>query len=250
MNENGNGIHKENGSVDKDKILAKVQKLLKLAGGTTFNAEAETALSLAGELLGRYGMELSDVQSIDDVPDRIERANVRGLTHRRRSWESILANGIAKSFRSRAVIFHTWDLNADKDQWNIAFFGLPSDLILVKYFYDYLRFNIGRRSRVEFPSDVAGRNSFSLASASVVVERLERMNKIRDKHVPVNCRDLVPVVEKEVDSKVEADFGKLKKCSPATVSDRDGWIRGERYGKQISLSRPLPESGTRKHIKQ
>ena len=237
--EDNNGHIKDNGTIDKDKILRKVEKLLKLAGGTSFEAEAKSAMEQAGRILARYGFELSDIKTQEDIPDQIARENVRGLTHRRRSWESGLATGIAKAFRSRSVIFRTFDPEASKEQWNVAFFGLPSDLSLVTFFYSYLRINIGRRAKIEFPKDVAGRNSFSLSASWEVVKRLKDMERIRDQEVPVDCKDLVPVVEAEVENKIEADFGKTRNIAGGNISDRDGYLKGKQYGKTIPLSRPL-----------
>ncbi|MFZ5501865.1 MAG: DUF2786 domain-containing protein, partial [Candidatus Micrarchaeota archaeon] len=56
--------------MDRDQVLDTVEKLLKLAGGTDFEAEAAAAMAKAHELLLKHGLEMADVgngQGQEDV---------------------------------------------------------------------------------------------------------------------------------------------------------------------------------------
>lgn len=47
--------------MDKEQVLDTVEKLLNLAGGTSFEAEASAAMSKAHELLLKHGLEMADL---------------------------------------------------------------------------------------------------------------------------------------------------------------------------------------------
>jgi len=77
-------------------LLSKLQKVLALAkrGGT--EAEMQTAMRLAQEILAKHNLTLDDVETAQETPEEVESEKCEATN--RQSWQDIIWASIAKLY--------------------------------------------------------------------------------------------------------------------------------------------------------
>lgn len=122
-------------SADREKILAKIRKLLALGNdkGAT-EAEAVSAVLKAQRLMAEYDVEEYELHSSDEEP--IVKTPSEPAS---RSWRSYLGNVIADNFRCKMYQSTEWPRI-----YRIVFYGYKSDAQAASMAFNYL-YKIGNR---------------------------------------------------------------------------------------------------------
>lgn len=122
-------------STDREKILAKIRKLLALGNdkGAT-EAEAVAAVLAAQRLMTEYDVEDYELHSSDEEPIVSESSNPAS-----RSWRGHLGNVVADNFRCKMYLETQWPRI-----YRVVFYGYRSDAQAASMAFNYL-YKIGNR---------------------------------------------------------------------------------------------------------
>ena len=114
-------------TLDRTQVIAKIQSILKLQEGTSFDGEADNAAKMIDMLCKKYGVtidEATEVQVEDEVFLKFKKMNVAYVT---------LLNAIASFYDAKAYL--KTDVNGNK---SIQVIGSEAQQIQVKIYFDYL----------------------------------------------------------------------------------------------------------------
>ena len=113
--------------MDRKQVIEKIQAILKLQEGTTFDGEADNAAKMIDMLCKKYGVtidEATEVQVDDEVFLKFKKINVAYAT---------LLNAIAYFYDAKAYL--KTDANGNK---TIQVIGSEAQQIQVRIYFDYL----------------------------------------------------------------------------------------------------------------
>ena len=113
--------------MDRKQVIEKIQAILKLQEGTTFDGEADNAAKMTDMLCKKYGVtidEATEVQVEDEIFLKFKKINVAYAT---------LLNAIAYFYDAKAYL--KTDVNGNK---TIQVIGSEAQQIQVRIYFDYL----------------------------------------------------------------------------------------------------------------
>jgi hypothetical protein len=113
--------------MDRKQVIDKIQSILKLQEGTSFDGEADNAAKMIDMLCKKYGVtidEATEVQVEDEVFFKFKKMNVAYVA---------LLNAIAYFYDAKAYL--KTDVNGNK---SIQVIGSEAQQIQVKIYFDYL----------------------------------------------------------------------------------------------------------------
>lgn len=145
----------------KEKIIDRIRKILALANGTSFEGEANTAMTMAQNYMKTYGLSMTDVELGESLDEPI----VHELVDRQKpmkTWEGILAVAVGTVTDCRPVRVSNSVL---------SFIGYKQDVDMAKMLFSMLREATRRAGRKLYPNDTAMRRSFYLGVADRLAER-------------------------------------------------------------------------------
>jgi hypothetical protein len=224
--------------INKEALIAKIQKLLNLAEGTSFENEAFSAKEKAGRLMAEYTISMSEVLNTKEgYKEAFIRVDVEGSGSRKVNWEGSLARVIAETFDSKVV--NTQVFGNTGREWRIAFVGMKSDLELAIHFFKFLRRSVGQMSEKSF-SNLADRMTYTYALVTELGRRLEEIYKIRNQILSSECKDLVVIKTEGVDNFMNKVFPNIQKGKKISLNgSQEAWNRGQSDAKKVSLHRPI-----------
>ena len=218
--------------MDHSRIIAKIQKLLRLS---TSNNEHEAAAAAAKvqALLSKYNLAMSDIPGHKERVMKAERAKAK-TRQRLESWAYALAHATASAFDCR--YFH------DTEGYTV-FVGVGADQEVCAWTYHYLYktlLRMGstylreqcRRLRSNRSRDAA-RSSYLKGVVYTVSQRLQAQKEA----TPVTESALVPVKESAIEEAMPNDL-RSHEFKGRKDRDRD-LLNGLRDGRSVSLSTPL-----------
>ena len=123
---------------DKNKVLDKIRKLLKLGKNTNFDGEAHQALAAAMRLAAGIGMTIEEVKM---DPENAEDKKIDTFVHSKfrtsvPQWESLLANGVAKALGCVSLVMKRWQSGRNIE--TICIVGTKADSELFFWLYPYI----------------------------------------------------------------------------------------------------------------
>ena len=160
--------------MDRSQVIAKIQSILKLQNGTSFESEADAAAKMIDKLCKQYGVtitEATETQVFDESFINFKRVNVALTT---------LANAIATFYDAKAYL-------KSGDSKSLQIIGSEAQQIQVRLYYDYLVQVMENEADVAHKAekilcDVTGKTvsrsfklNFRKAFADKVAERLKEM---------------------------------------------------------------------------
>lgn len=218
-------------SQDREKILERIRKLLKLAEnrGAT-RAEATAAALAAQRLIAQYDVEQWELHSEDAEP--IEKVCSK---HSPRKWRWYLADVIAPAFRCRFYQERSW--GHGKYLYKMVFFGYKTDATAAKLTYDYL-YKLGNRLGRKYSKGMpAGTfNSYIMGFVDGVRRELEKQ-----------CVALLVVTPKKVNEEYDRAMSDVKEAGDLRLECNDSYdghtayIEGRIAGRDSVRSRRLDE---------
>ena len=220
--------------MDRSQVIAKIQSILKLQQGTSFEGEADAAAQMIDKLCKQYGVtitEASETQVLDESFDSFKRANY-ALT--------VLLNAIANFYDAKAY------LKKDGDVKSLQVIGSEAQQIQVRLYYDYLNQVMEKEADVAHKAEkiiasVVGKTvsrsfklNFRKAFADKVAVRLQEMKKNENR-----VHDDASAVSSKLST---MRFGRAKKMSGARG---EGASVGSNVGAGVSLNRQATGSVTK-----
>lgn len=234
---------------DTNKILERVKKMVALGNdAAATEAERETALRMAYNLLAKYNLSMSDLPE-DQNNEARERQDVVISADK---WARSLAQAVAKLFFCKYFYSGTGTSGKDKH----CFVGRQSNVETARYMSEYLIKSVKREAttRYKSPTTPQGR-SFCVGTVDSVRKRVEQMLKSDTESAPGTALVLVTLHEREADANEKWLNGtgvSLTTSKPrADNALRVGaFYEGREYGKTVSLNQQVSSgSGNFKRLK-
>lgn len=230
-----------------DKIVDRIRKMLNLANdlGTT-EAERETALRMAYNLLAKYNLELADVQHKGQEEKRINNENICfGMP-----WVRTLSNAIAGLFFCE-YYFERRKVNAT--QMRHHFVGKESNAITAAVMADWVTKSILKQCRTLYKHNLCTESrEFATGAAQRLCERIREMK--RQATAPQAASDNKALVLADVyqlEQSANALFlrqtGVIVKVMPSRAkgaAGSDAYDRGRAFGNTINLNRQVAKAPT------
>lgn len=223
---------------DTNKILERVKKMVALGNdAAATEAERETALRMAYNLLAKYNLSMSDLPE-DQSTEARERQDVVISADR---WARSLAQAVAKLFFCKYFYSGTGTSGKDKH----CFVGRQSNVITARYMSEFLIKSVKREAttRYKSPTTPQGR-SFCVGTVDSIRKRVEEMIKNDTESTPGTALVLVTLHQREADANEKWLNG--TGVSLTTVRARaDNSLRasafydGREYGKTVSLNQQV-----------
>jgi hypothetical protein len=220
-------------TMDRTQVIAKIQSILKLQNGTSFEGEADAAAKMIDKLCKQYGVTISEAtetQVLDESFISFKKTNVALTT---------IANAIAKFYDAMAYL-------KNGDTKSLQVIGSEAQQIQVRLYYDYLVQVMEKEADVahkaeKVMADITGKTvsrsfklNFRKAFADKVAERLREM-KVAENRV----HDDADAVKSKLST---MRFGRAKKMNGANGA---GAYAGSNVGAGVSLNRQASGSVTK-----
>lgn len=212
---------------DRQNIIEKIQKCIRLSINNPSAEEAETAALMAQRLMARYHIEVVDLGGDEQNEEIVEYSAEMPAGMR---WKGHLANAVADNFRCRAYLM---------GHRSVVFFGLKVDAAAAKEIFVFL-FTTGHklarsaanRATYLYGSNKGVYNSFVLGFVAGVRSKLEKQ-----------CRALMIVTPPKVVEDFEAMAKEWKAAKSVVVSDllfdHDAYHDGFNEGRYATDARSL-----------
>ena len=219
--------------MDRAQVIAKIQSILKLQNGTTFDGEADAAAKMIDKLCKQYGVTISEAtetQVLDESFISFKKTNVALTT---------IANAIAKFYDAMAYL-------KNGDTKSLQVIGSEAQQIQVRLYYDYLVQVMEKEAEVAHKAekilaslrgDTVSRSfklNFRKAFADKVAERLREMKQAENR-----VHDDADAVKNKLST---MRFGRAKKMNGASGA---GAYAGSNVGAGVSLNRQASGSVTK-----
>lgn len=220
--------------MDRTQVIAKIQSILKLQNGTTFDGEADAAAKMIDKLCKQYGVTISEAtetQVLDESFISFKKTNVALTT---------IANAIAKFYDAMAY------LKNENDGKSLQVIGSEAQQIQVRLYYDYLVQVMEKEADVAHKAEkvlasltgATVSRSFKLnfrkAFADKVAERLREMKQAENR-----VHDDADAVKSKLST---MRFGRAKKMNGANGA---GAYAGSNVGAGVSLNRQASGSAAK-----
>lgn len=227
----------------ENKVLERVKKMIALGNdAAATEAERETALRMAYNLLAKYNLSLSDLPE-DGSNEARERQDVVISADR---WARSLAQAVAKLFFCRYFYSQTGTSGKDKH----CFVGRQSNVITARYMSEFLIKSVKREatSRYKSPTTPQGR-SFCVGTVDSIRKRVEVMIKSDTESTPGTALVLVSLHERESTANQKwLDSEGLSLTTSRARADNSlragAFYEGREYGKTVSLNQQVKNSAS------
>lgn len=227
-----------------ESIKSKIQKVLELAkrGGT--EAESDTAMKIALELLAKHNLSMSDIADIEVKDEDVTESST---DVNRQVWQSQIWNGVSNLYFCTCYQ-KRYSLNG-KDYKSIVVIGKPSNIETAKEVVSHL-IHLAESLCDSSGQDRSWRNSFKNGFTSRVCARCRetKANHITKLSHENQERGLVIINLYALTAKQNADYLKAKGIRLCSTTSRTSARNGEGYraGQSAGNSANLSRSGTLK----
>lgn len=210
-------------SDELDKINNKIAKLLKLSKSPN-EAEAQSAIRKAHNLLKKYNLRLEDIKEQSDIKkERIYKCM------RERKWKRLLLQQVAIYNYCYVIYYQGYKF------FEYEIFGRDYNIEITKSMFEYLVETIERMTKDIKRANRLNTNNYKMGITSRLIQRLEELKIIENENP--DCKSLV-IISNE--AKEEAHkLGDIKLMNN-TYSEYDlSYYKGEADADNISLSKQI-----------
>lgn len=230
-----------------ESIKETIAKLITLANnpGATEN-ESEVAMDRAKRLMARYELDEAEIlrQKVKEGVD-IEAGKVDADCYyvgKFYQWEYRLGWDMAPIFDVWAIKSEDRkNFNWDKRQFQpmMSFVGMPNDLSLVIFFFDYIQNEVARHMELAYPNQQRRQNSFAEGMVNQIVERLNELYRRYKEETYTGTMDIVVYKEDAIEKAKDKFFPKRKKGRSKQKLLYNEYFHGREAGKHVHLSSNL-----------
>ena len=228
---------------ERQKILEKIRKLKEQADSTEFEAEADTAWRLIGQIVAKYQIEEVEMEDLPEDKGEMGSTEVSALSNVFGSynrWESSLAAATAMVFDCETI------RKRYNRPWTTVFMGRKRDIDLCIHFFDYLRREVRRSARKKWKGDSRNQGVYATTMTHRLIERLREAYEAKQ-NISTDCTAMIHMRRKEAEqfSKEQFPSQKVARQTRGISGDRAAIVQGYQDGNSIPLSRPISGTGTR-----
>jgi len=214
-------------SKHREKVMDRIQKLINVANGTQYEAEAATAMRMAQSYMKQFGLAMTDIQLSEKLEELIIREDI---SHNNRmktdKWEVYLASAVGTVFDCEVI------LRCQGRASFIQFVGYKEDIILAKLTYKAL-FLGAKQASHQYPRGIQ-KKSFLTGLANRLAQRATE-EKEKDKQSSGRY-DLVVVEKgKKIDQFMDGIGLKRSKRRP-TKLDHEAYNKGREHANTMNLN--------------
>lgn len=222
----------------KAQMLEKVKKLVALANSDNEH-EVTLAMKRAGELMEEYNLTWGDLKTTKDVAESIIKENVKGHGEKRKLWESLLANVVAKTFDCK-TLNQTWCVDGG---WKIIFIGCKGDVETSIFFFKYLERYLRAKGELQFDL-MRDRNAYGYAATITIESRLKILYQSRKEVMTSDTQAIVLAKTTNIDKFITDKIGAVRKGGRARIPNGspEAWRAGARDGEKVPLNRPMKQT--------
>jgi len=230
-------------------IISKIRKLIRLANGTSFEAEAETAIAHARALMDRHNIEEAEVLISEDEDEKqtaskkfyddVTQDDVHGVGGGLQRYEMSLAHTPCKVCDVKSYL--SWRLGTSKRgnritrRQFVTFVGPKRDVAVAKALYIELLVGL-RRNATQLYGPNWGKRHTSYAHGFCYSLYQKACEIVRKSQRDNQTTDIVLAKEVILDKWLEEQVGKLKEKKHFTVRVSPvEYRRGQIDGSQTSL---------------
>lgn len=244
--------------MENKEILEKLKKLIRLqesAEKIGSLAEAENAALRVQDLLLKYNLSLSDINTKEEKEDIGEEtySGINDLTKGKESdWVLHLFNVIAR--HNLCEMFSRTSRGpheAGKCNRDAILVGSPTNVMIVKYTVETLVPRIrdagkeaARKGKNEIPNPKAFMRAFLLGAtrgiAAKLKEQVEAMKAHENNSGPITA--LVRTNQVQLKTYIDENFGRIKLRGKQTPKDGGGYNKGFETGKNMSINKGVSGS--------
>jgi len=225
-----------------EEMLTKLKKLLALAANAGSEQEAETAMRMASKIMAKYGLESVSLEEEKSGPF-IDSFSSETWIDSNSEWEGTLSVIVVECFNCRQIRQKPIQKYGIKGK--IIFVGEKKDLVLVEWYYKYLKLAISRRAE-QHSKKKRDQHAFAIGMILSLRERLQKLHKYVEEERTEDTTAIVLRTQAMVDKKFREMFPRVKEVNGRKISNQDALKKGQAAGAKLSLSKPINGSNERK----
>lgn len=234
--------------MSRDKLLERIQKLLRVARGQANEHESAAAARAAARLMQDHQIEESEVILAELARGQRLTTADAGIWRRCPPWQGLLAVAVAHLFECEVKIC---DHPGRVGRETVRFFGYTADTIAATWAFDYLSSEILRLADEFWAAHgsphrrgAEARREYRMGAATAVLEHLRAVVRAREAEVTgseaAGAPSEVALLARAKAAAIRELFGDFDYPSarfPAGVAD--AYAHGQRAGRRLRVHRPL-----------
>jgi hypothetical protein len=191
----------------RDEVLNKVALLLRLAAGTPEEAEAQTAMNKAHELLKQYDLSMSDVE----LEKEVETITTDGTEtfHFAYAWIWSIAWSISQLTNTKYFRQRNFSAGKKMADSNIRFVGTKTDVAVATALFTYMRNTIKILASASPYSKPSERTSYCNGVAQRIKERVKEIKQWEEEQkdaAGARCTAIVHVKDGAIKKYMQENF--------------------------------------------
>jgi len=223
-----------------EKILEKVQKLMKLAEDKgASEQEMETALRQAQKLLLRHNLTMEMAKGYGGGKDGVEKVIEEMIIFRNRPWVRTVMNAIAKLYYSRCITY----MGDIRTKTRFCFIGRESNcrtaMLMSGFIVSAIQAN-ARKERRRLSEKSAFESSFCLGASRRIGIRVMEILESTEVSTGTGLM-VIDATEQENDDYIASNMQgtSIIKTKSRGITDPNGYRKGDEYGKKVGLNNQL-----------
>ena len=218
-----------------DKLLNRIQKLLALGNGSSFDGEAEASLQKAYALMQENNISMAQVEgaSREAQLGPLDEQSLIGYPAKR--WEQLLIINIAKLFDCKTFDYTRTDQQCRRYS-TFYLVGREGNRITAVFMYNWLRDKL-RADAIARGGNVSARDAYCLGCVRAIQEKVAAL---KSAEAPTDAWGIVPV--DEVDQWMKQMRPELVTVSiSSNCRDAAAYSDGRKDGANINLNRQFAQ---------
>jgi CRISPR/Cas system-associated endoribonuclease Cas2 len=232
---------------DIESVKATIAKLITLANNESATEnEARVAMNRAERLMAKYQLDQAQIlREKIKVGVDVSAATVSAkcyYTGKLENWEYRLGHALSKIFECMSVKGRPYrEADTNRKARDMYFIGLPNDLSLTLYFFDYCQDEIGRHMELAYPDEGQRvRNSFAVGMVTRIRQRMKELYKRYKELILSDCTDIVIFKDDAIDREKKNAFPHgTSKSYLHTKNIAEEFRKGMEAGNHVHLSSNL-----------
>jgi hypothetical protein len=231
-------------TIEKEKIISKIKKLMALGMKDPDTHEAKTAMLKAKELMEKYDLETIDMNDDGSIDEKnVVREDIT-FNMDSRNWEIQIMGAIEKAFHCEYVIIPKRGGNSGKH----VLVGSKTDINFAGFLFKYVRLQIMKMcDSYKYSGDDKKTYcmgcSFTVRKAilDTFVNQKKPVVNEKTEEEYVHKNSLIVLKHDAIEKRFKEIFPKLKKMRPmgALKGSMDAYSNGKSDGNKVKLNRQI-----------